>query len=38
MQNAELIKSLFILERDSKFVHEYIFQTKTLVRHQVTMA
>jgi hypothetical protein len=37
IQNAELIRSLFILERDSKYVHEYIFQTKTLVRHQVTM-
>jgi hypothetical protein len=23
-QNVELIKSLFILERDSKFVHEYV--------------
>ena len=38
IQNAELIRSLFILERDSKFVHEYIFQTKTLVKHTVTMA
>lgn len=35
-QNVELIKSLFILERDSKFVHEYVLQTKTLLKHSVS--
>lgn len=34
---GELIRSLFVLERDSKFVHEYVFQTKTLTKHQVSM-
>lgn len=37
VQNAEFVRSLFVFERDSKFIHEYVFQTKTLTRHQVQM-
>lgn len=35
---AELIKSLFVFERDSKFIHEYVFQTRTLTKYPVQMA
>ena len=30
VENVQLINSLFILERDSKFVHEFVLQTKSL--------
>ena len=32
-QNVDLVRSLYILERDSKYIHEYVLQTKTLIKH-----
>lgn len=28
----QLITSLFVFERDSKYIHEYVLQTKTLTK------
>ena len=33
--DLNFIKSLFVFERDSKFIHEYVLQTKTLKKHTV---
>ena len=38
VQNRNLVKSLFVFERDSKFIHEYTLQTKTLSKRTVEAA
>jgi hypothetical protein len=35
VEGGHLVKSLFVFERDSKFIHEFIFQSKSLVKHVV---
>ena len=37
IQFKNLIKSLFIFERDTKTIHEYILQSKTLQKRQIEM-